>query len=195
MKHVNDEFWQSFGPALQRAAKADGNPDFFMFGEVALDSSDAGTKGLHVPLHDARQDAGDPRLPASRPPRSTLPARARATSSSPSSSRTTTGTPTATPTSELPTFLGNHDMGRIGCFLKTDNPAAGDEELLARDELAHAALPLPRAAGRLLRRRAGASPAPEATSSPGRRCSPARSRSTRPTTRSAPTAPAATTTS
>src|SRR3954467_15387005 len=38
---------------------------------------------------------------------------------------------------ELPTFLGNHDMGRIGHFLQADNPAADDAELLARDRLAH----------------------------------------------------------
>ena len=34
---------------------------------------------------------------------------------------------------ELPTFLGNHDMGRIGLFLQTTTPGAGDAELLARD--------------------------------------------------------------
>ena len=38
---------------------------------------------------------------------------------------------------QLPTFLGNHDMGRIGHFLQTDNPGAGDTELVARDRLAH----------------------------------------------------------
>ena len=38
----------------------------------------------------------------------------------------------------LPTFLGNHDMGRIGRFLRQDNPNAADEELVARSILAHA---------------------------------------------------------
>ncbi|MGH3371884.1 MAG: pullulanase-associated domain-containing protein, partial [Nocardioidaceae bacterium] len=38
----------------------------------------------------------------------------------------------------LPTFLGNHDMGRIGFFLRQDNPGATDAELLARSTLAHA---------------------------------------------------------
>ena len=37
----------------------------------------------------------------------------------------------------LPTFLGNHDMGRIGNFVKSDNPGAVDAELMARDLLAH----------------------------------------------------------
>ena len=38
---------------------------------------------------------------------------------------------------QLPTFLGNHDMGRIGFFIQRDNPGAGDAEWLARDRLAH----------------------------------------------------------
>ena len=33
----------------------------------------------------------------------------------------------------LPTFLGNHDMGRIGQFLAQANSGATDAELLARD--------------------------------------------------------------
>jgi glycosidase len=38
---------------------------------------------------------------------------------------------------QLPTFLGNHDMGRIGGFVVADNPGAGDAEWVARDRLAH----------------------------------------------------------
>ena len=38
---------------------------------------------------------------------------------------------------QLPTFLGNHDMGRIGFFVKDDNEGATEDELLARDRLAH----------------------------------------------------------
>jgi len=38
----------------------------------------------------------------------------------------------------MPTFVGNHDMGRIGYFLVQDNPGAADAELLARSKLAHA---------------------------------------------------------
>ena len=38
-----------------------------------------------------------------------------------------------------PTFLGNHDMGRIGYFLqRVDQVGASDAELLARSKLAHA---------------------------------------------------------
>ena len=38
---------------------------------------------------------------------------------------------------QLPTFLGNHDMGRIGRFIRDANRGAADAEVLARDKLAH----------------------------------------------------------
>jgi len=41
---------------------------------------------------------------------------------------------------QLPTFLGNHDMGRIGNFIMVARPGMGDEELLARTRLAHAVM-------------------------------------------------------
>ena len=34
VKHVNNEFWQSFIPAIQEAAQTSGRKDFFIFGEV-----------------------------------------------------------------------------------------------------------------------------------------------------------------
>src|SRR5688500_2267357 len=34
MKHVNDEFWQKFGPEVLGYAKEQGKDEFFMFGEV-----------------------------------------------------------------------------------------------------------------------------------------------------------------
>jgi hypothetical protein len=37
----------------------------------------------------------------------------------------------------LPTFLGNHDRGRIGMFIRNANPGATEAELLQRDKLAH----------------------------------------------------------
>ena len=38
---------------------------------------------------------------------------------------------------QLPTFLGNHDMGRFGFFVTRANSGATDSELVARDRLAH----------------------------------------------------------
>jgi hypothetical protein len=43
----------------------------------------------------------------------------------------------------LPTFLGNHDMGRVGSFLRQDT-SLSEDELLARDELAHSLMYLTR---------------------------------------------------
>ena len=40
----------------------------------------------------------------------------------------------------LVTFLGNHDLGRIGYFITNDVGGASNEELLARDILADAVL-------------------------------------------------------
>ena len=34
MKHVDDEFWQKFGPEVLRFAREHGKREFFMFGEV-----------------------------------------------------------------------------------------------------------------------------------------------------------------
>ncbi len=53
---------------------------------------------------------------------------------------------------EQVTFLGNHDMGRIGYFLNQDNPKATDAELVKKDELANELMfSEPRQPGRLLR--------------------------------------------
>jgi glycosidase len=41
---------------------------------------------------------------------------------------------------QLPTFLGNHDMGRIGHFVRLAHPEASDEEVTRRVLLAHALL-------------------------------------------------------
>ncbi|WP_243058493.1 alpha-amylase family glycosyl hydrolase [Nocardioides sp. SR21] len=137
MKHVNDEFWQEFGPRLQKIAAADGNPDFFMFGEVALDGYDLAAKQFtsHYTTRDRMQAILD------------FPFQAAARDFASKGVRTKrlvkffldddVYTDSDSNAYSLPTFLGNHDMGRIGYFLKTDNPGADDAELLARDRLAH----------------------------------------------------------
>lgn len=137
MKHVDDEFWKEFGPTMQEIAAADGNDDFFMFGEVALDGSDTAAKSftshyttanrmqaiLDFPFQDAARGF------ASKGLGNTRLARFFANDD--------WYTDADSNAYSLPTFLGNHDMGRIGYFLKTDNPDADDAELLARDRLAH----------------------------------------------------------
>jgi glycosidase len=134
MKHVNDEFWQKFAPAIENYAKAQGIPDFYMFGEVAEDTSRPITS--HYMTHDDVQGVLD------------FPFQTAATKFAANSAPTdqlagffvdddwyTDGDSNVY---NLPTFLGNHDKGRIGMFIRNANPGATESELLARDELAHA---------------------------------------------------------
>ena len=137
MKHVDDAFWQRFGPAMQQIATADGNPGFFMFGEVALDGSDAAAKAFtsHYTTTDRMQAVLDfPFQDAARGFASKGLDTDRLASFFRNDDWYTDADSNAY---SLPTFLGNHDMGRIGHFLEVDNPGADDAELVARDRLAH----------------------------------------------------------
>ncbi len=144
MKHVDDRFWQEFGPALQDSAAGAGIADFFMFGEVALDGAGEEAKAftshytttnqmqaiLDFPFQWAARDFASRGLDAQRLAEFFVD--------------DDWYTDADSNVYALPTFLGNHDMGRIGHFLKADNPGATDAELLARDRLAHRLLYLSR---------------------------------------------------
>jgi hypothetical protein len=132
MKHVDDEFWQKFGPEVLDYARSQGKREFFMFGEV-FDTTKSFTS--HFTTVDKMQAVLDfPFQDA---------ARGFASRGQPAGQLATffAGddwyTDADSNVYELPTFLGNHDMGRIGHFVSTDNPGAGDAEWLARDRLAH----------------------------------------------------------
>ncbi len=132
MKHVDDGFWQAFGPAVLDIAHAAGKDEFFMFGEV-FDGSRPFTSAyttrnrmqavLDFPFQGAARDFAS-----------------RGTSAA-----TLEGffaaddwyTDADSNAYNLPTFLGNHDIGRIGSMIVADNPDAGDAEWLDRDLLAH----------------------------------------------------------
>ncbi|MGW4747202.1 pullulanase-type alpha-1,6-glucosidase [Streptomyces sp. NPDC004290] len=132
VKHVDLDFWTQWATALDAYAAQRGREDFFMFGEVySADpavTSPYVTRGrldatLDFPFQDAArafasQGAGADRL-----------AKVFA-----EDYRYTTDKANAY---EQVTFLGNHDMGRIGTFLKQDNPNASDDELVRRDRLAN----------------------------------------------------------
>ncbi|MFG1993997.1 alpha-amylase family glycosyl hydrolase [Actinoplanes sp. NPDC048988] len=132
MKHVNDEFWQKFGPEVLSFARRHGKPEFFMFGEV-FDTSRSFTSQfttrdrmqavLDFPFQDAARNFAS-----------------RGQSASALGSFFAADdwyTDADSNVYQLPTFLGNHDMGRIGSFVRADNPGAGDAEWVARDRLAH----------------------------------------------------------
>nr|WP_155073247.1 pullulanase-type alpha-1,6-glucosidase [Streptomyces taklimakanensis] len=132
VKHVNLEFWTQWATALDAYAAKRGRDDFFMFGEVY--SSDPARMAPYVTRGglDATLDFGFQEA-----------ARSYASRSGPATKLSdlfaqdhlyTTGRSNAY---EQVTFTGNHDMGRIGTFLRQDNPDADDAELLARAKLAN----------------------------------------------------------
>ena len=131
MKHVNDEFWQAFAPEILEYAQRQGKRDFFMFGEV-FDTTKSFTS--HFTTHDDVQAVLDfpfqdvaRRFAASQPTDTLRDFFAGDDWYTDADSNVY----------QLPTFLGNHDMGRIGSFVRSDNPGATDAELVARDRLAH----------------------------------------------------------
>jgi alpha-amylase len=132
MKHVNDEFWQKFGPEVLAYAKSQGKSEFFMFGEVfdlsrpftsTFTTRDTMQAVLDFPFQDAARNFASKGAPTSQ-----LGTFFRYDD---------WYTDADSNVYQLPTFLGNHDMGRIGFFVKDDNSGATENELLARDRLAH----------------------------------------------------------
>ncbi len=156
MKHVNDEFWQQFGPGILDYAHAHGKPDFFMFGEVALDGSDAAAKSLtsHYTTHDGMQSVLD--FPFQDAARKFASKSQDNTALAQFFVNDDWYTDADSNAYELPTFLGNHDMGRFGHFLQGRQPGRRRRGAARpRPPGPRADVPLAREPGRLLRRRAG----------------------------------------
>jgi pullulanase-type alpha-1,6-glucosidase len=131
VKHVNLEFWQAFIPGIRAEAARIGNDDFFAFGEVF---------------------DGDPRFTS----RYTTKGRLQAALDFPFQGRAQ-GFVTGRETTALrdvfaaddwhidgdgnnysaPTFLSNHDIGRIGLGVTNGVQGISDTERLARVQLAN----------------------------------------------------------
>jgi len=132
-RHVNPEFWRAFIPAMKARAAAKGIPNFHIFGEVYDPDPAVTARFTRVDGYPAVLD---------------FPFQKRATDVAAGKVGTdalarlfdadTIYADGAETAAILPTFLGNHDMGRIGFFVKQANPEADDAELLARIKLAHA---------------------------------------------------------
>ena len=133
-KHVNPEFWNAFLPKIMAAARAAGKPDFGVFGEVY----DANPYYLSTFIQEqsfpsvldfgfqrnalgfAKTDGQVPRL----------------IDMFNQDDLYTTATQSAY---GIPTFMGNHDMGRTGYFIYS--ATYGDDELtLQRSQLANEVL-------------------------------------------------------
>jgi len=131
VKHVNLEFWEAFGAAIRQKATDLGRPDFLEFGEVnngnydyPLMSEFSTTGNLDGTLDFAFYDAARAFVSRGQD--------ASALASVFSNDSWYTGHDTSA--QEETTFVSNHDDGRLGLFLKEDNPkadAAQMEQLLA----------------------------------------------------------------
>lgn len=135
VKHVNMDFWKKFSPDVMAHAKAIGNDDFFMFGEV----------------YDARAELMSQYTTAGRLP-ATLDFGFQASALDFAKGSATTKlrdffasddyyTDTDSNVYETPTFLGNHDMGRVAMML--GKSATGDD-LMRRVRLANSLMYLTR---------------------------------------------------
>ena len=116
-------------PAMLEHAKAGGNDDFFMFGEV-FDSRPS----VMSRVHDHGQAARRPSTSGSRRSRVNWVQGKSGTDLRDLYADDDYYTDTDSNAYELPTFLGNHDMGRVAMLLK--GPSADDADLMRRVKLA-----------------------------------------------------------
>ncbi len=136
-RHVDPGFWQAFIPPMLEAAKAKGIPNFTIFGEVAREEPGNGyiaqytrRDGYPAVLDFAFQGSVRAALGAGK------------------------GTSVLAELFDgdvlyeggekaalaMPTFLGNHDMGRFSTLIRHDRPGISAAELEARVRLAHVML-------------------------------------------------------
>ncbi|WP_173263350.1 pullulanase-type alpha-1,6-glucosidase [Streptomyces pacificus] len=132
VKHVDLDFWTQWATALDAYAAERGREDFFMFGEVY--SADPAVTSPYVTRGRLDSTLDFPFQAAARAYASQGADAGRLGDVFADDYRYTTDKANAY---EQVTFLGNHDMGRIGTFLKQDNPGAGEAELLKRARLAN----------------------------------------------------------
>src|SRR6185436_18864188 len=112
VKHTDLDFWPQFADRIDRAARKAGKPDFFMFGEVysadqEVESTYVRRGGLPATLDFSFQAAA----------RSFAADGGSAKALSDLYAKDDLHTARDTGADRLPTFLGNHDMGRIGSFI------------------------------------------------------------------------------
>ncbi|MGK5675515.1 pullulanase-type alpha-1,6-glucosidase [Micromonospora sp. URMC 106] len=130
VKHANLDFWPQFSQGIERAADRAGKPDFFMFGEVysadpEITSTYVRRGGLPATLDFAFQEAARGYTAGDGSAKALADVYAR---DDLYNSRDTDA-------GRLTTFLGNHDMGRIGSFIA--GGGADPASHLRRDRLAH----------------------------------------------------------
>jgi pullulanase-type alpha-1,6-glucosidase len=125
VKHVNFEFWEEWSAEIEEYAHAQGKDEFFTFGEVY--DADAAKTSPYV-RRTVMSSVLDFSFQAAATSYASGNSARRLADLYASDDLYTTPRSSA---SALPTFLGNHDMGRVGFML------AGTANPLERDELAH----------------------------------------------------------
>ena len=130
VKHTNLDFWPRFADGIDQAARKAGKPDFFMFGEVysadqEVESTYVRRGGLPAILDFSFQAAAKTFTADGGSAKALSDLYA-------ADDLYTTGD---TGADRLPTFLGNHDMGRIGSFVARGGTDPATH--LRRDQLAH----------------------------------------------------------
>lgn len=136
-KHVNPEFWQAFVPAMLATAEEEGIPNFLIFGEVYSASPNSGflaqftrRDGFPAVLDFAFQAAIREAIGKGTPPSVIV-------DMFDGDVNYEGGEEAAR---SMPTFLGNHDMGRFSTLVRDDNPGISQDDLLGRVKLGHAML-------------------------------------------------------
>lgn len=132
-KHVDSAFWQAFLPAMKKAARAAGKPDFYMFGEVYDFDPGALARFTHVEGFDQLLDFAFQsvafQVASQQSGTDVLERFLRADALYKGGAQTAR---------RQPVFLGNHDMGRFSGLLARHSPAMPREELMRRVALGHA---------------------------------------------------------
>ena len=135
-KHVNPEFWQRFVPAMLDRAHVAEIPNFYLFGEASAGADPAAlavhTRVDHLPAVLDFAFAAAVRDVVAGNSGTEILARIFE-----GDALYEGGADTAL---QLPTFVSNHDDGRLAYFVRRLRPGASDEETLKRVLLAHAML-------------------------------------------------------
>ena len=136
-RHVDPGFWEAFIPPMLEAAKAKGIPNFTIFGEVAREEPSNGYIAQYT-----RRDGYPAVLDFA------FEGSVRAVLAQGKGTNVLAelfdgdvlyegGEQAAL---AMPTFLGNHDMGRFSSLIRHDMPGISEAELEARVRLAHVML-------------------------------------------------------
>lgn len=132
-KHVNPEFWQAFIPAILKVAKAAGKTDFPIYGEIYDGNPRNTAKFVREQSFPGILDFAFQGAVTSFITRGTEAEKLVELFNADDLYTTST-----TSAYGLTTFLGNHDMGRIGMLI--DGSARNDVEALAKSKVANALL-------------------------------------------------------